>query len=67
MQLAELGDQKSPSVVQGPRSGRESGDEVPQKSKIFCTFVHNILHFLPYAVTYVINDQVVKSSGGVHI
>jgi len=44
MQLGELGDRKSPSVVQGKSSNMGSGNEVPQKPKLFA---HNILHFRP--------------------
>ena len=32
----EFGGLKSPSKVQGQSPGRESGDKVPQKLKLFC-------------------------------
>jgi len=36
-------------VVQGQSSGSWSGRLHPSDAEAFCTFAHNILHFLPYA------------------
>ena len=36
-----------PHVVQGQNSGSWSGRLHPSEDEAFCTFAHNILHFLP--------------------
>jgi len=47
MQLGELGDRKSPSVVQGQSSGRGTVAQRPPEAEAFGIFAHNILYFCP--------------------
>ena len=49
MQIGELGDRKSTSVVQGQSSGSRSGGRSAPEAEAICTFAHNVLHFLTYA------------------